>query len=162
MIIEVLHQQDIDQVVEIIRQANQIVADQFGITADNNPKHPSLYTSDWLLADLARGEEYFVYRHNDIPVACVAFEQPRPNAAYLNRLSVLPTYQQQGIGKALVEHIVSYAQEKDIGSISIGIIAAHSELKSWYITLGFEEGVTKTFAHLPFDVTYLRLRLTED
>jgi len=161
MTIEVLHQQDVDQVVEIIRQANQIVADQFGITADNNPKHPSLYTSDWLLADLARGEECFVYRHNDIPVACVAFEQPRPNVAYLNRLSVLPTYQQQGIGKALVEHIVSYAQEKDIGSISIGIIAAHSELKSWYITLGFEEGVTKTFAHLPFDVTYLRLTLTE-
>ena len=161
MTIEVLHQQDVDQVVEIIRQANQIVADQFGITADNNPKHPSLYTSDWLLADLARGEECFVYRHNDIPVACVAFERPRPNVAYLNRLSVLPTYQQQGIGKALVEHIVSYAQEKDIGSISIGIIAAHSELKSWYITLGFEEGVTKTFAHLPFDVTYLRLTLTE-
>ena len=73
MTIEVLHQQDVDQVVEIIRQANQIVADQFGITADNNPKHPSLYTNDWLLADLARGEEYFVYRHNDIPVACVAF-----------------------------------------------------------------------------------------
>jgi diamine N-acetyltransferase len=162
MTIDVLHEHDIDQVVEVIRQANQLVADQFGITADNNPKHPSLYTSDWLLADLARGEEYFVYRHNDIPIACVAFEQPRPNAAYLNRLSVLPTYQQQGIGKALVEHIVSYAQEKNIGSISIGIIAAHSVLKSWYIMLGFEEGVTKTFPHLPFDVTYLRLSLTEE
>jgi len=159
-VIAKLHASDIDRVVDMIRQANQLVADQFGITADNNPKHPSLYTNDWLLDDLSRGEEYFVYKHNDIPVACVAFEHPRPDAAYLNRLSVLPSHQQQGIGKALVEYIAAYAQEKKIRSISIGIIAEHSVLKDWYIKLGFEEGVTKTFGHLPFDVTYLRLTLT--
>jgi diamine N-acetyltransferase len=100
-VIEKLHASDIDRVVNIIRQANQFVADQFGITTDNNPKHPSFYTNDWLLDDLSRSEEYFVYKRNDIPVACVAFEHPRPDAAYLNRLSVLPSYQQQGIGRVL-------------------------------------------------------------
>jgi GNAT superfamily N-acetyltransferase len=162
MKIEKLHEGDIDQVVDVIRQANRVVADQFDINVENNPKHPSFYTNDWLLADLSRGEEYFVYKHNDIPVACVAFEHPRPDTAYLNRLSVLPRHQQQSIGKALVEYIVAYAQEKDIHYISIGIIAAHSVLKDWYVKLGFKEGVTKTFPHLPFDVMYLRLTLTEE
>jgi GNAT superfamily N-acetyltransferase len=157
--IEKLHEDDIDRVVDIIRQSNQLVADQFGITAENNPKHPSFYTNDWLLNDLSRGEEFFVYKHNGMPVACVAFENPRPDAAYLNRLSVLPIHQLQGIGKALVEYIAAYAQEKKIRSISIGIIAEHVVLKNWYIKLGFKEGATKTLPHLPFDVTYLRLAL---
>jgi GNAT superfamily N-acetyltransferase len=161
MTIETLHKNDMTQVVSIIRQANHIVADQFGINVENNPKHPSFYTDEWLLADLSRGEEYFVYKRNGIPIACVAFENPRPDTAYLNRLSVLPEYQQQGIGKALVEYIIAYAKKKNIEFVSIGIIAAHSVLQDWYVTLGFEEGATKTFPHLPFDVMYLRLSLTE-
>lgn len=171
MIKEVLirqaRQADAAHLVNVICQANNVVAKQFGITFDNNPKHPSFYTEAWLMNDFTRGEQYFVAEidggvsgsDGSDMVACVAFEHPRPDTAYLNRLSVLPHYQKQGIGCELVEHIIHYARNKNITFISIGIIASHTELKNWYIRMGFIEGDTKTMAHLPFDVTYLRLTL---
>ncbi|MGS2717189.1 GNAT family N-acetyltransferase [Eionea flava] len=154
-----IQESDHEYVVTVIAESNAVVAEQFGISRQNNPKHPSFYTQEWLASDIARGEQYFVCRQGERVVACVAFEHPRPDTAYLNRLSVLPAYQRQGIGKMLVEYIVSHAEQLAISTISIGIIAAHLSLKSWYISLGFEEGETKEISHLPFDVTYLRLYL---
>jgi GNAT superfamily N-acetyltransferase len=72
---------------------------------------------------------------------------------------VLPEFRHQGIGAALVKHIVAYSRSKNIQIISIGIIAAHEVLKAWYIDLGFVEKDTQTFAHLPFDVTYMHYEL---
>jgi GNAT superfamily N-acetyltransferase len=162
-------QDDAAQLVSVICEANAVVAKQFDITLDNNPKHPSFYTEEWLAKDIARGEQYFVAHVSRMSsetegelgciAACVAFEHPRPDTAYLNRLSVLPQYQRQGIGRALVEYVIDYAKSKNITFISIGIIASHAVLKEWYIRLGFVEGETKVIDHLPFDVAYLRLTL---
>lgn len=160
---------DAQNIAAIISEANQPVAHAFGITIENNPKHPSFYTAQWVLSDFDRGEEYFMAHHNDnnsqekadntTPIACVAFEHPRPNVAYLNRLSVLPNHQHQGVGEALVQHIINYADSKNIQRISIGIIAEHTALKHWYVKLGFQIGETKRFAHLPFSVLYMSLYL---
>jgi len=157
IVIRPLKPDDVVNVVAIICEANVVVARQFGITCENNPKHPSFYTPEWLASDIAKGEQYFVAQQHKRIIACVAFEQPRPGTAYLNRLSVLPSYQRQGVGQALVGHIVKEARRLSVATISIGIIATHVQLKSWYIRLGFVEGETKAISHLPFDVTYLRL-----
>lgn len=39
--------------------------------------------------------------------------------------------------------------------ISIGIIAAQTDLKRWYQEIGFIEGDSKKFKHLPFLVTFM-------
>lgn len=54
---------------------------------------------------------------------------------YLRSLFVDPTYQQQGIGKALVEFIEEIAQENDISEIML-----HSSLtaQDFYTALGYE------------------------
>ena len=163
-------QDDAVSLVTVIREANNVIAKQFDITFENNPKHPSFYTEEWLAKDIARGEQYFVTHVSRMSsetegelggiAACVAFEHPRPDTAYLNRLSVLPQYQRQGIGRALVEYVIDYAKSKNITFISIGSIASHAVLKEWYIRLGFVEGETKVIDHLPFDVAYLRLTLS--
>jgi GNAT superfamily N-acetyltransferase len=150
---------DAEQIASIVSEANKDVADQFDITFENNPKHPSFYTKDWVLSDLSRGEAYFICFVNDVSTGCVAFEQPDPDTAYLNRLSVLPKYRHHGIGAALVNHVLEYSRSKEIKYVSIGIIAAHAVLKKWYSTLGFIEGETQKFDHLPFDVTYMRYPL---
>jgi len=150
---------DAKQIALIVSEANKDVAEQFSIDFDNNPKHPSFYTKEWVLSDFDRGEEYFIGYENNVYTGCIAFEQPNPTTAYLNRLSVLPDYRRQGIGKKLVHHVLAHSRSKNIQFVSIGIIAAHHVLKSWYITLGFIEGETQTFDHLPFDVTYLSYNL---
>jgi N-acetylglutamate synthase-like GNAT family acetyltransferase len=150
---------DAEIIASIVSDANKGVADQFDITIENNPKHPSFYTRAWALSDLNRGEEYFICCANNISYGCVAFEQPDPDTAYLNRLSVLPQHRHHGIGTTLVNHILEYSRSKDIKYVSIGIIAAHEVLKKWYSNLGFIEGETQKIDHLPFDVTYMRHKL---
>ena len=55
----------------------------------------------------------------------------------------------------MVRHVIEVARFSGIGTVSIGIIAAHAELKSWYVRKGFKEGETRDFPQLPFAVTYL-------
>ena len=147
---------DAESIASIVSTANKDVAVKFGLNHENNPKHPSFYTKDWILTDFARGEEYFLYSVAGEAVGCVAFEQPSPEVAYLNRLSVLPDYRRRGIGEQLVQHIFDYAKTKGVSEISIGIIAKHTELKNWYAQLGFFENGLKEFPHLPFDVLFMK------
>ena len=143
----------------VVSESNKGVAEQFGINADNNPKDPSFYTKEWVISDFDRGEEYFLLTQYNKAIGCVAFEQPRSDTAYLNRLSILPNHRHKGAGELLVRHIFKYAREKDIVKVSIGIIASHDILKSWYLSLGFVETHTQNFEHLPFDVTYMHYEL---
>ncbi len=143
----------------IISASNKDVAKQFNLNQDNNPKHPSFCTKDWVLSDFERGVEYFLFEEEGAYIGCVAYESPRPDTAYLNRLSVLPQSRERGIGEQLTKHIIAHSRSNKIKYISIGIIAAHSKLKDWYLKLGFIETETKDLPHLPFDVTYMRFEL---
>jgi N-acetylglutamate synthase-like GNAT family acetyltransferase len=146
---------DAETISNIIRQSNMDVAEQFGLNIHNCPKHPSFCNRKWVMSDFERGEEYFTYIKEGIAVGCVAFENPRPGVAYLNRLSVLPQHRHDNIGKELIRYIFSYSKAKNIQRVSIGIIADHIKLKNWYLELGFIEGETKVFPHLPFNVLYM-------
>jgi ribosomal protein S18 acetylase RimI-like enzyme len=139
----------------LVSQSNKDIADKFGLTIENNPKHPSFYTKKWVLSDIDRGEEYFLCQRKNANLGCVAFEQPDSKISYLNRLSVLPEYRHDGVGEQLVKHVLEYSKSKEIQKVSIGIIADHTILKKWYLKLGFIEGKTKSFDHLPFDVTFM-------
>ena len=88
-------------------------------------------------------------------IGCVAVERANTEVCYLERLAVLPDYRRRGFGKALVEHVLSEAKLLGAHCVSIGIIAEHTELKEWYKELGFVEGETKEFPHLPFRVTVM-------
>lgn len=102
---------------------------------------------------MERGETYFIIDG----VGCVAYESPEPGRAYLNRLSVLPGQRGKGAGARLVQHVVEHARGQDVESISIGVIGEHTQLQRWYNKLGFKDGETKRFAHLPFSVKYMTL-----
>ena len=143
----------------IVSQANKDVAEKFELTLENNPKHPSFYTKEWVLSDIDRGEEYFLYQINGVNCGCVAFEQPNSDISYLNRLSVLPEYRHKGIGEQLVKHVLECSRINNIQMVSIGIIAEHTLLKKWYLKLGFIEKETKHFDHLPFAITYMSYKL---
>lgn len=150
---------DADIIAFIVSQSNKDVAEKFKLTFENNPKHPSFYTKDWVTSDMNRGEVYFLYRENEVNMGGVAFEQPDSQTSYLNRLSVLPEYRRRGIGEKLAKYIFDFSRTRNIQTVSIGIIAKHIALKKWYLKLGFTEGETKSFDHLPFDVTYMSYEL---
>ena len=90
---------------------------------------------------------------------CIAIEKANPEVCYLERLAVLPDHRQQGLGKAFVEHVLSQAKLLNVQNVNIGIIAEHTELKNWYRKIGFAEGESKEFSHLPFRVTFMSFQV---
>lgn len=147
--------QDASALAWLISAANLDVAIRFGLTLENCPKHPSFCNADWVLADLTRGECYFLAEDASGPIACVAFEPAGAGLAYLNRLSVLPVQRCKGVGAQLVQHVLQLARIAHVQRISIGVIGEHHTLQRWYSQLGFVTAETKHFAHLPFSVTFM-------
>jgi GNAT superfamily N-acetyltransferase len=150
---------DAPALATLIRAANAPVAQRFGLTASNCPSHPSLCQADGVVQDMARGQRYFAIEHAQVLVACIAYHAARPGVAYLNRLSVQPAHQCQGLGERLVRHVLSLAIADQAQRVSIGIIAGFDELQAWYERLGFVAAHTQRFEHLPFDVLYMHHRL---
>ena len=154
--------QDVATLALLVSASNQDVAARFGLTLDNCPKHPSFCTREWITADLSRGERYFVLEDGGVPVACVAYETPNAEIAYLNRLSVLPEWRRRGYGEQLVAHVIALARAVAIPAISIGVIGEHEDLQRWYRKQGFVDGESKRFPHLPFAVKYMRYTVKQD
>lgn len=148
---------DFSTIAMLVSESNKDVAVRFGLDADNAPRHPSFCTEGWVRADVERGETYFIIDG----VGCVAYESPGPGRAYLNRLSVLPGERGKGEGERLVRHVVQHARGQGVETISIGVIGEHAQLQRWYRKLGFKDGETKRFAHLPFSVRYMTLAVSE-
>ena len=146
---------DVASIAMLVSESNKDVAVKFGLNSENCPKHPSFCTEAWVKADLARGEKYFILEENSQAIACVAYERPSEDLAYLNRLSVLPAARAKGVGARLVHFIIDFARSQSVKTISIGVIGEHTDLQRWYSKLGFSLTERKLFAHLPFSVQYM-------
>jgi GNAT superfamily N-acetyltransferase len=148
-------QKDVAVLTEIIRSSFRDVADRFGLTQENCPKHPSNCTMDWVQRDMDRGVAYFILEDNGFALGCAALEPAGSKLCYLERLAVRPPQRRHGFGRALVDYVLAEAERSGARRVSIGIIAGQTELKNWYQKIGFAEAETKEFAHLPFRVTFL-------
>jgi N-acetylglutamate synthase-like GNAT family acetyltransferase len=148
-------QKDIAVLTEIIRSSFRDVADRFGLTQENCPKHPSNCTVDWVQEDMDRGVTYFILEDDGFASGCVALEPAGSELCYLERLAVRPPQRRRGFGRALVDYVLAEAKRSGARRVSIGIIAGQTELKNWYQKIGFVEAEAKGFAHLPFRVTFM-------
>jgi len=131
------------------------VAVRFGLTKENCATHPSFYTIDRMTSDFEKNIQYFILENEGVHGGCVAVERATPDTCYLERLCVLPEKRRNRYGTALVERVFAEARSLGAKSISTGIIAGHTELKSWYSDIGFTEKDTREFEHLPFHVTFM-------
>ncbi len=152
--------QDVTTLSGIIRDSYRDVAQRFDLTPANCPRHPSNCGDDWIRKDFARGVTYYILEHNGMPAGCAALEKPEPDLGYLERLAVLPKSRCRGFGRTLVDYVLGQAEDSGIKKISIGIIAAQTDLKRWYQKIGFIEGPTRAFEHLPFPVTFMTCYFT--
>jgi GNAT superfamily N-acetyltransferase len=146
---------DIDVLSDIIRNSFRDVAERFGLTAENCPRHPSNCTREWIVSAMEKGVRHFVLETDETPCGCAALEQVRPEVCYLERLSVLPDFRHTGFGTELVKHLIEISREIGSRQVEIGIIASDLCLKSWYENLGFSQTHTGSFAHLPFEVAFM-------
>lgn len=131
------------------------MAQRFGLTSENCPKHPSNYTKTWVRGDFTRGVDYFILESDGKPMGCGALEMVEDDLCYLERLAVLPQFRRRGHGRRIVDYIMDVANTRGARRMSIGIISAQTNLNQWYRKIGFVEGDTREFKHLPFQVTLM-------
>jgi N-acetylglutamate synthase-like GNAT family acetyltransferase len=143
---------DASVLANVIRLSFRDVADRFALTQENCPKHPSNCETDWVQKHMNQGARYFILELNGIASGCVAMKPTGPNECDLERLAVLPQQRKCGFGRNLVDHVLKEAKHSGFSIVRIAIIAHFTELKNWYLKIGFIEGETKSFAHLPFKV----------
>ena len=143
----------------LIRDSFRDVACRFSLTKDNCPKHPSNCASSWIESDILRGVQYYILYVDENPVGCVAIEKPNADVCYLERLSVLPEMRGKHLGIRLVQHALECAALKGARKVSIGIIDEQTELKEWYVQLGFVATEIKSFPHLPFTVCLMEFEI---
>jgi len=145
-----------ERLAGLIREGFRDVAERFGLTRENCPKHPSQCEEAWVAAALARGVRYFVSEGADGPRGCVALERAGDGVGYLERLTVLPAHRRRGWGAALVHHATEHARAQGVRRLEVGVIAGQGELVAWYGRQGFSFLREARFPHLPFTVAFLR------
>jgi N-acetylglutamate synthase-like GNAT family acetyltransferase len=153
---------DAAALARLIACAFQEVARRFALTPANAPTHPSNCRPEWVAADLGRGVSYFLISRDETGLGCVALESASSELCYLERLAVHPSARRRGLGARLVGHALAEARSRGAGKVSVGIIAAQSELVEWYRRLGFLLGEARRFEHLPFEVRFMTCDLGGD
>ncbi len=145
--------------VEIIREAFATVANEFGLTRNNCPTHPSFITHDNLLTLKQKGLIFFGLFVDNRQIGFIAIEKANDDLFYIEKLAVLPSHRRCGFGKKLVLFAIDHVKKNMGKKISIGIIEEHTVLKNWYQRIGFKEILIKNLDHLPFAVCFLEINL---
>ena len=93
--------EDIAVLAETIRKSFRDVADRFGLTPENSPKHPSNCTVEWIEGDMRRGVDYFILKDGDSVAGCVASERPDSGVCYLETSCGSPAQTSARVGKCI-------------------------------------------------------------
>ena len=146
---------DLPECLEVIHQSFKTVAEGFGLTQENCPKHTSFITLSFLEAQMNWGwHMYALYAGKKI-IGYMSLSKEGEDAFELHNLAVLPEYRHNGFGKLLLDHAKDVVRALGGKLIKIGIIEESDVLKKWYIANGFVHIGTKKYDHLLFTSGYL-------
>lgn len=154
-IIYEVEQNELQECLDVIHQSFQTVADQFGLTKENCPKHTSFIPLSFLETQKNWGWQMYALYVSKKIIGYMSLSKESDDAFELHNLAVLPEYRHNGFGKLLLDHAKDVVKASGGNVIKIGIIEESTVLKNWYIANGFVHTGTKKFDHLPFTSGYL-------
>ncbi len=128
MTIRALDAKDVGVLVAVLRRSFATVAERFGLTPENCPRHLAFYTAARLKEDLDRGMRFYVSEEGKDTCGCVALEPARPGVFYLGRLAVLPEHRSRGFGRKLMWHALAEAATSDATRVEIALISEDKQL----------------------------------
>ena len=146
---------DLPECLEVIHQSFKTVADAFGLTRENCPKHTSFIPLSFLETQMNWGWHMYALYTGEKIIGYMSLSKEGEDTFELHNLAVLPEYRHNGLGKLLLDHAKEAVRTLGGKSIKIGIIEESTLLKNWYIANGFVHTGTKKFDHLPFTSGYL-------
>lgn len=92
-----------------------------------------------------QGERYFNLRLDvDGKLAAFAVTQVILDEATLFNIAVDPAYQRQGLGKALLEHLIQELEKRDVFTLWLEVRASNVAARTLYESLGFNEATVRS------------------
>lgn len=117
------------------------------------------------LASAAIARPLFLALYDGRIVGSVQSKRLDGTTAEVKRLYVRPDYRAEGIGRALVEEIISWAASAGFETLRLGVAPFHEEAQSLYLDLGFEftpqYDASQAPAELRDDWNFMKLSLGE-
>lgn len=152
---------DLSAVVHLLNASHGTVAKQFGFTRETNPTNNAFIDEDALRAQLSHGIRLYGLTVDNALIGCIAVEESTKEAEtfYIEKVSVLPDYRNQGYGVQLMDFATDLIQQAGGKFVSIALIDSHTKLKQWYVGQGFQQTGTKAYEHLPFVVCFMSKQL---
>ena len=159
MITQIQNPEILGDCLDVIHQSFKTVAEEFGLTPENCPKHTSFMPIYFLTTQMEWGWHMFGLYHKDQLVGYMSLSNEGAGVYELHNLAVLPQFRHNGFGKDMLNFAKETVKNLGGNTIKIGIIEESTVLKEWYITNGFVHISTKKFDHLPFTSGYLEYHL---
>ena len=155
MILEIEDKSKLPISLEIIQKSFATVADEFHLTKENCPGHPTFMTLNKLQHSFESGKRMFLYCSGSKPVGFFSLKQFDSETWEMDHLAVLPKYRHRGIGRELLKFAEKTVKQQNGKTLKIGIIEKNEQLKQWYLQNGFVSTGTSHFEHLPVTVGFM-------
>ena len=154
-----VNKSDLPECLDVIHRSFATVADEFGLTRENCPKHTSFIPLSYLETQMEWGRLMFGLYTDERIIGYMSLSKEDDEAYELHNLAILPEFRHSGFGKQLLDYAKETVRSLGGSKIKIGIIEESTVLKDWYIANGFEHTGSKKFDHLPFTSGYLEWRV---
>jgi ribosomal protein S18 acetylase RimI-like enzyme len=114
--------------------------------------------------NVARLREYIRFYDIDLAASCVAVSGStifglgmlgiRSERGWITRVGVLPHGRRKGTGRAIIERLMLFAGERELGVVWLEVIKGNDPAYQLFQTGGFEEARELVVARRPPDLTY--------
>jgi GNAT superfamily N-acetyltransferase len=98
--------------------------------------------------ELMRSGEFLMLEDADGLAGCVYLAIKQDSSAYFGMLSIDPSRQRKGLGRALIDAVESRARERGSERMDIHIVNLREELPPFYRRLGYVEHGTLPFSDM--------------
>lgn len=149
---------ELPECVNVIHQSFATVAEEFGLTPENCPRHTSFIPLPFLEAQMDWGWHMYALLAGRRVIGYMSLSREGDGVFKLHNLAVLPEYRHSGFGGRLLNHAKEAVKSTGGEVLKIGIIEESTVLKNWYMANGFVPTDTETVEHLPFTVGHLEWR----
>ena len=149
---------ELESSLDVIHRSFQTVAEEFGLTKENCPRHTSFLPLNILKTHKERGWYMYGLYAGKTQIGYMSLSEEEENIYELHNLAILPEYRRNGFGKLLLDFAKETVHSLGGKGIKVGIIEENIVLKNWYIKNGFVHIGTRKFEHLPFTSGYLEWR----
>lgn len=161
MIIKKVNNEQLPECLDVIHKSFATVAEEFGLTKENCPKHTSFIPLYFLESQMEWCWSIFGLFEDSNIIGYMSISKENDNLYELHNLAVIPEYRHKGYGSKMIEYAKEVVKTLGGSKIKIGIIDESDILKKWYISHGFKYIGNKKFDHLPFTSGYLEYNIKE-